>query len=294
MSKIPAFVCLFTLVSLLLAACGPGLDQKSTLVAGPTFSTLTAEATLKATPVPLTSTSTSTNIPTPASTYTPIPPSTSTPDQTAVAFSQILETATAQAGWKPKLYDTFGHNVFGWCNMRSVATYVDGAKNRFYFDNGVFHMTYTSGEKYSQLWCAPYGTYYDFQVSVLAKFISGDPETSYGVAFRVYQQSFKGFSRFIINPANEYRVDTRDSNGNWVVLQDWTKSNDMKPQGEWNKLTVSAIGPELTFFLNDKFQTYLIYRGADAEKGSIGLVVHGEIPGKSIDVLFDNLTIREP
>jgi hypothetical protein len=293
MGKCLAFVCFFTLFSFLLAACEPGLDQQSTLVAGSIFSTLTAEAASKDTEVPLTPISTSTHTPIPTSTFTPIPTSTPTPDQTATALSQILEAATAQADWKPKLYDTFGDNVFGWDDYRS-AVEDDGTKVGFYFDNGSYHITRTSGNKYIQEWCAPYGTYYDFQVSVLSKLIYGDPETSYGVVFRAYQQNFKGLSRFIINPANEYRVDARDSNGDWIILQDWTKTSDMKSQGEWNKISISAIGPELTFFINDKFQTYLIYQSADAIKGSIGLVVSSEVPGKSVDVLFDDLTIREP
>lgn len=293
MGKCPAFVCYFALFSLLLTACGSSLDQHSTLVAASITSTMTAEATSKVATLPLIPTGTSTNTPIPSSTFTPIPTSTPTPDQTATALSQILEAATAQAEWKPKFYDTFGDNVFGWDDYRSVVE-DDGTKVSFYFDNGSYHITRTSGDKYIQEWSAPYGTYYDFQVSVLSKLLYGDPETLYGVVFRTYQQNFKALSRFIINPANEYRVDARDSNGEWIILQDWTKTSDMKSQGEWNKISISAIGPELTFFINDKFQTYLIYESADAVKGSIGLVVGSEVPGKSIDVLFDDLTIREP
>jgi hypothetical protein len=68
----------------------------------------------------------------------------------------------------------------------------------------------------------------------------------------------------------------------------------MKPQGEWNKITVSAIESDFTFFINDKFQTSLTYKGADVVKGSIGLVVNSDVPRKTVEVLFDDLTIREP
>jgi hypothetical protein len=201
MNKFLVFVCFIASISLLLTGCGPSLEQQSTLVAVSIFSTMTAEATSKvsAMPLPPTGSPTETSIPiptdTPTDTPTLVPSPTSTPNQTATALSQIFEAATVQAGWKPALYDTFGDNVFGWCNDISVVTSDDGAKSRFFFDNGVYHMTYTAGDKYPQTWCAPYGTFYNFQLSVLSKILYGDPETAYGVVFRVYQQSFKGLIR---------------------------------------------------------------------------------------------------
>ena len=282
------FVYIAITTSVLAASCGPNLNQQSTLVAMSIISTLTANAKSNVSSTPLPPTGTLTDTPTPK------PPSTSTPNQTATVLSQIYATATVQAGWKPSLYDSFGSNIFEWCNDNSVSISDDGAKTRFFFDNGVYHMTYTAGEKYPQSFCGPHGNFYDFQVSVLAKLISGESETSYGVIFRTYHQSFKSLSRFIINPGNEYRIDTRDFNGNWTILQDWTKTNDMKPRGEWNKITISGIGTEFTFYINDRFQTRLIHDGAATEKGVIGFVVNSAAPRKSIDVLFDDLTVREP
>jgi hypothetical protein len=68
----------------------------------------------------------------------------------------------------------------------------------------------------------------------------------------------------------------------------------MIPQGEWNKLGVSGVGPVFSFFINDKFQTSVTYNGADAGKGTIGLVVNSDEPGKNIEVFFDDFTVREP
>ena len=259
--------------SLMLVSCGPSSKQQSTLFAVSFFSTLTAEASSNITLIP---------------TMTPIP------DLTANALSQIYKAATSQASWKTSLYDSFGNNVFDWCNDTSTTILDDGAKFHCHINNGVYQLNYTSGEKNPQVYVSPQGFYYDFNVSVLSKLINGDPETSYGIVFRAYQQDNKGLTRFIINPSFEYRIDTRDSNNNWIILQDWTKTNDLKPQGEWNKIAVIGVGPFFSFFINDKYQTSLTYNGADAGKGTIGLVVNSETPRKSIEVFFDDFNTREP
>jgi hypothetical protein len=275
------------LLSLFLVGCGPSTEQQSTLIAVSIFDTMTAEATRKVTPTP-TYTETSTPIQTPTITNTP------TPDLTTTALAELYQAATSQANWKPSLYDSFGLNVFEWCNSTDILTHDDGGKFQCHFLDGTYQLIFTSGDKYPQTYVSPQGFYYDFNVSVLAKLITGDPETAYGLVFRAYFQSLKGLTRFILSPANEYRIDTRDSNNNWIVLQDWTKTNDMKPQGEWNKLGVSGVGPVFSFFINDKFQTSVTYNGADAGKGTIGLVVNSDEPGKNIEVFFDDFTVREP
>lgn len=224
----------------------------------------------------------------PAGTKTPAP------DHTVMAVSQIYLTATDMAKWTLKLDEPFSSNIFEWCDDATANTRSDGTKSRFYIENGHYHIKYTEGEEPGGLWCAPYGTYYDFQLSIFTKLIDGADGTYYGIIFRAYHQSYSSSVNFLINPDNEYLVRARSNDGGYVILQNWTASYDLKPLGEWNKITISAVGSEFLFSINDVFQTRIVYENDDTEKGSIGVSVGSQISRKSIDVIFDNLIIREP
>lgn len=278
------------LLSLLVWSCGPTAAQQATLVAVSVNATLTSEAA-RVPPSPATIPASPIAQPmTPQASAGPLSTELAAPNQSGQGYA----VATKATNWRRTMYDPLTKNLFDWCESPQPVVGSDGSTSRFFFNQGVYEVSYKTGDKGAGGWCAPYGTYYDFNASIKALLVDADPSADYGLVFRLFHQSYSSMIEFLLSPDGKYSVGAYDVHGNYISLQDWTNASGLLPNGQWNKLTVNAEGSVFTFFINDVFQTQLTYDSGSTAKGSIGVSVDVANPRRSIDVQFSDYEIREP
>jgi hypothetical protein len=134
-------------------------------------------------------------------------------------------------------------------------------------------------------------TFADFVVEVEARQLAGDSESSFGLLLRM--QNGVEFYRFEITGSGLYIIERRHSDGAWTrLIEDWTESSLIN-QGlnAPNRLRVAAMGPLLSFYVND----LLLQEVTDATyaAGTIGLDA-GTFNQANLQVAFDNLVVRRP
>ncbi|MGA2110569.1 MAG: hypothetical protein ABSG98_00295 [Anaerolineales bacterium] len=283
------FVPAATAAVLLLGWCCTASGQQATLVAASVNATLTAQP-----PQGLPAAPTVPAGPTAAATFLSTPQAAAGGNQAQGSSVQGYAVATEAINWKRTKYDPLTTNLFGWCENSKPIVGSDGGTSRFFFNQGVYEVSYTTGDTGASRWCAPYGTYYDFSASIKTLLLDADSSGYYGLVFRVYQQSYSSLIGFWLSPSGQYYVGAFDEHGNYVSLQDLTDASGLLPNGQWNKLTVDAEGSVFTFFVNDVFQTQLTYNSGSAAHGSIGVSVGVNSPHRSIDVQFSDYEVREP
>jgi hypothetical protein len=283
----PSTIALAVSLSLLALACGPTTEQQATLIAASVNATLTAQGPHVA---PTLSGPSRVQPNTPQNTLEAVQTAGPAPNLSQQGYAE----ATKVANWKRTKYDPLDKNLFGWCEDSRPNIGSDGSSSQFFFNRGAYEVIYKSGDKGAGSWCAPYGTYYDFNASIKALLVDADPSADYGMVFRLYHQSYSSMMDFVLSPDGKYAVAAYDTHGNSTGLQDWTPSTGLLPNGQWNKLTVDAEGSVFTFFINDVFQTQLTYTSGPTASGGIGVLVDVGNPRRSIDVRFSDFEIREP
>ncbi len=128
----------------------------------------------------------------------------------------------------------------------------------------------------------------DFVVEVDGRQRAGQPDSSYGVLFRV--QDAQRFYRFSITANGLYVIERHNADGSWTrLVQEWLPSTAIN-QGlnVANRLKVIANGPEFTFFVND----ILLQQLSDPtyDSGAIALSA-GTFGGGNLQVSFDDLVV---
>jgi hypothetical protein len=131
----------------------------------------------------------------------------------------------------------------------------------------------------------------DFVLEVDGRILSGSPQSSYGILFRM--QGPNQFYRFEITGDGTFTLERHDQNGTRTLfLGDWRDSSAIN-QGlnANNHLTVAADGPNITLFVND---VELAAVSDDAYlEGGIALDA-GTFSFAPLQVAFDNLIIYPP
>lgn len=128
----------------------------------------------------------------------------------------------------------------------------------------------------------------NFVVEVDGRQRAGQPDSSYGILFRV--QDPQRFYRFEITANGLYVMERHNPDGTWTrLVQDWLPSDAIN-QGlnVANRLKVIANGPEITLYVND----ILLQQVTDATypSGAIALSA-GTFGGNSLQVSFDDLVV---
>jgi hypothetical protein len=129
----------------------------------------------------------------------------------------------------------------------------------------------------------------DFDLSVEARMLEGDRRSSYGILFRM--QDTEQFYRFEITADGLFIVERRNADGSWSrLVDDWTPSPAIN-QGlaVANQLRVIAIGPTLSFYVNDN----LLHTAQDEQirTGTIGLDA-GTFGQGGLRVTFDKVVVQ--
>lgn len=130
----------------------------------------------------------------------------------------------------------------------------------------------------------------DFNLTVEARLLEGDLDSSYGVLFRVQNQQFY---RFDITGSGMYMIERRNADGTWSrLLDDWTAHAAIN-QGftVTNQLQIITTGQTLRFLVNG----ILVQEVRDSAQISGNIALDAGTFGQGgLRVAFDNLIIREP
>ncbi|MBN1220917.1 MAG: hypothetical protein JXM69_18485 [Anaerolineae bacterium] len=133
-------------------------------------------------------------------------------------------------------------------------------------------------------WSLSQGTYQDFILEVETIQLAGPVDNDYGVILR--HQDDANFYSFEISSDGFYTF-TKLVDDQLFNIIPWRESRVIKPK-QGNILRVEAVGPNFTFYLNDKLVDAAI--DSDFSQGDIGLVV-GTNQEAGAHVAFDNLKV---
>jgi len=138
--------------------------------------------------------------------------------------------------------------------------------------------------------CPSAGSFEDFVLTVEVEHRGGIPNKSgSGVIFR--STDWNNYYVFVISPTGTFRV-RKVVGGTWTTLKDWTASPAIVQGVGVNRLTVIAVGPSLTFRVNDQE----VYQTTDASLtgGVIGLYAVSYTGNEVMRIAFDNIVVASP
>lgn len=191
-----------------------------------------------------------------------------------LAFA-LLPSFAGAADWRP-LWD--GQTLSGW--------HVIG-KGTWKIQDGALHATNLKAEKdFGHL--VSDRDYTNFTVRLKYKAIKGNS----GFYFRVAEQGFSGVTGFQaeIDPDKDAGGLYETNGRSWVSQP---KPEDVKTwyrPGQWNEMTVSAHGGDITVKVNGK-PSAVLKNDPGRPYGKFALQVHG---GQDVDVWFKDIEILEP
>ena len=153
-------------------------------------------------------------------------------------------------------------------------------------DGGILGMSPASEPKHGML--VTDKTYRNFILQVSFKVVRGNS----GLYFRCEQTNgatgVKGFQAEVDNSNDVGGIYETGGRG-WVHRPHHAKTKAIAKPGEWNTMTVRAIGPEYTVLLNGS-QTVSFTDDRSRREGRIALQLHG---GQEMEVLFKDISILE-
>ena len=129
----------------------------------------------------------------------------------------------------------------------------------------------------------------DFDLTVDARLLAGDVESSYGILFRM--QDLQQFYRFEVTGTGLYVIERRNVDGTWLrLVQDWIETPALN-QGlaVTNQLRVAAYGSVLTFYANGTLLQQV--QDSQFKAGAIALDA-GTFGQGGLQVAFDNVMVR--
>lgn len=164
---------------------------------------------------------------------------------TTLASSCPPQSVSAPADWPITMCDTFDNNANGWDEGvvnrdegRIVRTIADGM---YTWDMDVSKFLYISGS-------SPLGDLIDFYAAVDVRVVGDPPEgLYYALGFR--RQDVLAFYMFQVSNRGMFRLWRWIGDSTFPI--DWTPSPAVRPN-DWNRIAVKAVGPQLTFYVNDE------------------------------------------
>lgn len=133
-------------------------------------------------------------------------------------------------------------------------------------------------------------TFSDFAVEVETIQLTGSPNSSYGILFRLSPEA--GFYRFEITSNGLFVVEKHTLDGTERLSDDWEEAPAILPGlGQVNRLKVVASRSSLEFYVNN----FLVKTVEDGtfQSGNVALSA-GTFSQIGLEVAFDNLVIFGP
>jgi len=133
--------------------------------------------------------------------------------------------------------------------------------------------------------------YDDFVLEVDASQLAGPDDNSYGVIFRMKEQT--EFYRFDVSGDGYYEFSRRNNDeiNPWTSITEWLASDAIHKGASTNQIKIVAQGSHFTFYVNG--QQVAESDDDNYRSGTIGLDA-GSFSEAGVQVAFDNLTISEP
>jgi len=133
--------------------------------------------------------------------------------------------------------------------------------------------------------------FYDFEVQVDARQVSGDPRSSLGLVFR--HRGHRDCYRFTITGSGEFEFGEEVGN-DWAYFAGYAgkiRNQCINPAGEWDTLRLVCDGSRLRAYVNG----CLVADVTDStfRYGHVGLLVGTEQSGTSVTVEFDDFILDE-
>jgi hypothetical protein len=125
----------------------------------------------------------------------------------------------------------------------------------------------------------------DFVLEVETTQLAGPDDNDYGVILR--HQDDANFYSFEIS-GDGYYTFTKLVDDELLEIIPWRESKAVHQGQRQNTLRVEAIGPDFSFYINDKLVDAAI--DSDFSQGDIGLLV-GTYEETGVEVAFDNLKV---
>lgn len=128
----------------------------------------------------------------------------------------------------------------------------------------------------------------DFTLEVDARQLSGSPESSYGVLFRM--RSPEEFYRFEVTGEGTFMLEKRTADGRWTrFIDDWRASDAISPGlNTLNRLKIDTRGPLITVYVNN---TLLLQANDNAYAGGLIALDAGTFGQPGLEVGFDKVTV---
>ena len=193
----------------------------------------------------------------------------------SIAFLLLLAASSCpSADWKP-LWD--GRSLAGW--------HVIG-KGDWQIEAGALHATHPKTEKEFGHLVSDRG-YTNFTVRLKYKAVRGNS----GLYFRIEEKGFSGVSGFQaeIDPDKDAGGLYETNGRSWVSQPTPADVKTWYRPGEWNEMTVTAIGGNLTVTVNGK-KSAEVKNDPGRAHGKFALQVHG---GQDCEVWFKDIEIQE-
>lgn len=131
----------------------------------------------------------------------------------------------------------------------------------------------------------------DFVLEVDATQVGGPDNNDYGIIFR-YNSSTNEYYTFQISGDGYYMVNYSGATPEAsFILLNWAAIPDVKKGNSTNHLKVSAIGDEITVYVNDVMVGFV--RSNILKSGYVGLSA-GAFDVANVKISFDNLKITKP
>jgi hypothetical protein len=129
----------------------------------------------------------------------------------------------------------------------------------------------------------------DVQVSSRVKLLYPTMNGFYGVTIRgTDENNLMSFYAFVVDNTGKYAF-LLYTDSKWINLIDWKENLNIK-NGDWNKMTIQAIGHHFSLFMNDN----LLFEIDDGTlpSGQGGIIVDLFTGGELIQIQFDDFEVR--
>ena len=131
-------------------------------------------------------------------------------------------------------------------------------------------------------------SYADLSVSANVLLESMEGGGTAGLLFRI--QDADNYYYFQISDLGDYKIGAR-VDGKWrsIAGGDWSYSKQLNAEGEWNRLEVVCVGPEISAYVNGELLATLT--DTAFAKGGVGVTAQSTGDSGEVVALFDDFMV---
>lgn len=205
--------------------------------------------------------------------------------RTATSRANVLQ-AEPPADWRLVFSDTFESNENDWPIFSDSNTFTT---HRTEIVGGIYRWEARAHRQFVW-WVHPdIQQTSDFHMSVEVKKAVGGSAATYGVVFRLNNDSYY---RFTISDPAIFAVE-RYASGHWTAMISRSWSTKIR-ENDVNLLTVASTGSSFSFFINGQQVGEFEFPDSRLERGFVGLTISLPFRGNRAEFWFDNFELWAP